>query len=155
MNDQTLPVHLRERSYDIIVTANSLSRLGAFARQRTKGHTALIVTDENARVHAQPIQQSLDESGFRTTLAVRPAGETQKSIASAAQLYDALVDLTAVEPLVPVRGRFTKWTGKLEIDEENLAKSSCEIECLWSFHTKNTIRTEAISCATNPPRTHS
>jgi polyisoprenoid-binding protein YceI len=27
-----------------------------------------------------------------------------------------------------VRGRFTKWTGKLELDEENLSKSSAEVE---------------------------
>jgi polyisoprenoid-binding protein YceI len=39
------------------------------------------------------------------------------------------IDFTVRHLLVSkVRGRFTKWTGKLEIDEENLAKSSCEIE---------------------------
>jgi polyisoprenoid-binding protein YceI len=27
-----------------------------------------------------------------------------------------------------VRGRFTKWTGTLQLDEESLAKSTCEIE---------------------------
>jgi 3-dehydroquinate synthase len=77
------------------MTGNSLHQVGAFARQRTKGNTALIVTDENAQVHAQPIQQSLNANGFRTSLTIRPPGEGQKSLASAAQLYDALVDLPA------------------------------------------------------------
>jgi 3-dehydroquinate synthase len=95
MNTQYLHVRLGARSYDILVANDSLHHLGAFARQRSQGNAALIVTDENANVHAQPIQQSLNESGFRTSLTVRPAGEAQKSLTSAAELYDALVDLPA------------------------------------------------------------
>ena len=92
---QTLRVNLGERGYDIVVTGNSLHQFGAFARQRTKGTTAIIVTDENAKVHALPIQQSLNASGFRTSLTIRPSGEGQKSLDSAAQLYDVLLDLPA------------------------------------------------------------
>jgi 3-dehydroquinate synthase len=95
MNDSTLRVNLRERSYDIVVTNDSLDSLGAFARQRTQGKLALVVTDEHARVHAAPIEQSLSAAGFRTSLAVRPSGEPQKSLESAAQLYDTLIDLSA------------------------------------------------------------
>src|SRR5437016_4296163 len=95
MNNQALRVHLGERSYDIVVTANSLHQLGAFARERAKGSAALIVTDENARVHAEPIQRSLTQAGFCTSLTIRPAGEAQKSLEVAGQLYDALIDLPA------------------------------------------------------------
>lgn len=98
MNDQTLTVHLHERSYEILLTHHALSRLGLFARARSASKcptTALVVTDEHARAHALPIQQSLIENGFRTALAIRPAGEGQKSLASAAELYDALVELPA------------------------------------------------------------
>ena len=95
MNDQLLHVNLGPRSYDIVVTADSLSRLGPFARRRTQGSTALIVTDENAKVHTETIQRSLIDAGFRTALTIRPAGEAQKSLASAAQLYDTLIDLPA------------------------------------------------------------
>lgn len=39
------------------------------------------------------------------------------------------IDFTVRHLLVSkVRGRFTKWSGKLELDEENLSKSSCEVE---------------------------
>jgi 3-dehydroquinate synthase len=90
-----LRVQLDERSYDIVVTGNSLHHLGAFARQRAKGTAALIVTDENARVHVPAIERSLNETGFRTALAILPPGEGQKSLAVAGQFYDALVDLPA------------------------------------------------------------
>jgi 3-dehydroquinate synthase len=95
MNDQTLRVQLGCRSYDIVVTSDSLCEVGPFARANAKGNAALIVTDENARVHAVPIQQSLTAAGFRTALTIRAAGEGQKSLTSAAQLYDSLIDLPA------------------------------------------------------------
>jgi polyisoprenoid-binding protein YceI len=39
------------------------------------------------------------------------------------------IDFTVRHLLVSkVRGRFTKWSGKLELDEENYSRSSCEIE---------------------------
>jgi 3-dehydroquinate synthase len=95
MSDQNLRVNLADRSYDIVVTADALRQLGVFARARTKGSTALVVTDTNAKSHAQTAQQSLDAARFRTGLVIRPAGEGQKSLESAARLYDALIDLPA------------------------------------------------------------
>ena len=95
MIDPTLRVQLGPRSYDIVVTEDALPRLGAFARERTPASAALIVTDEHARVHAEPIQQSLAAAGFRAALTVRPSGEGQKSLEVAGQLYDALIDLPA------------------------------------------------------------
>ena len=95
MNAPSLRVQLGERSYDIVVANDSLHHVGSFARARAQGNAALIVTDENAKVHAQPIQQSLDKNGFRTWLAIRPWGEVQKSLAAAAELYDTLLDLPA------------------------------------------------------------
>ncbi len=39
------------------------------------------------------------------------------------------IDFTVRHLLVSkVRGRFTKWSGKLELDEQDYSKSSCEIE---------------------------
>jgi 3-dehydroquinate synthase len=95
MNAPSLRVQLGERSYDIVVANDFLHQVGSFARARAQGNAAFIVTDENAKVHAQRIQQSLDKNGFRTWLAIRPCGEFQKSLAAAAELYDALIDLPA------------------------------------------------------------
>jgi polyisoprenoid-binding protein YceI len=39
------------------------------------------------------------------------------------------IDFTVRHLLVSkVRGRFTKWSGKLELDEQDYSKSSCEVE---------------------------
>jgi len=95
MNDSTLRVQLGERSYDILVTCDSLAQLGAFARARTRAASSLVVTDENVKPHANQVRASLDAAGFRTALAVRPAGEAQKSLDVAAQLYDTLINLPA------------------------------------------------------------
>src|SRR5262249_38055635 len=86
---------LRERSYDILIANNSLSRLGAFARERARGSAALIVSDDNAKPHAESAQRSLNEAGFRTVLAIRTPGEAQKSLQSADELYGILTDLPA------------------------------------------------------------
>jgi 3-dehydroquinate synthase len=91
----SLCVKLGPRSYDIVVTTNDRAAVGPFARQRSQGSMALIVTDENVTVHAAVVQQALVQSGFKTTLTARPAGEAQKSLAVAASLYDALIDLPA------------------------------------------------------------
>ncbi len=106
MNDQKLRVQLHERSYDIVVTGNALSQLGEFVRERTRGSAALIVTDENAKIHAVAAQASLNATGFRTSLVIRPAGEGQKSLESAGQLYDTLIDLPADRrtPVIAVGG---------------------------------------------------
>src|SRR5690349_10669907 len=95
MNEQTLHVNLGDRSYDILVGSDSTAQIGAFARQRTKGTTAFIVTDDNAQVHAEKAQHSLDAAGFRTLITSRRPGETQKSLQAAEQLYGILVDMPA------------------------------------------------------------
>jgi 3-dehydroquinate synthase len=95
MSALNLRVHLGDRSYDIAITTGALDRVGAFARERAPGTTALVVTDANAAAHAEPVRQSLAEAGFRSAVAVRPAGEAQKSLDVARQLYDSLIDLPA------------------------------------------------------------
>src|SRR2546422_307014 len=95
MNDQTLRVQLGERSYDILVARDSLHRFGAFARDRSKATSALVVGDLNTHVHAHAVTQRLAESGFGTRVRYLPPGETQKSLASAAELYDHLVNMGA------------------------------------------------------------
>ena len=95
MSPQCLRVRLGERSYDIAITTGDLAGVGAFARARVTGRRALVVTDVNAACHAEAVGRSLEAAGFRTSLAARPAGETQKSLAVAAELYDVLIDLPA------------------------------------------------------------
>jgi 3-dehydroquinate synthase len=89
----TVRVELGPRSYDIAVAEPG--GLGAFARARLPGRLAFVVTDENVRPHAVRAEEALAAVGFRTALAVLPAGEAQKALPVAAGLYDRLVDLEA------------------------------------------------------------
>ncbi len=92
---KTLTVKLAERSYDIALTRNDFTGIGPFARQRASGKTALLIADEKVAGHAERAAQSLEQVGFRTATTLRPSGESQKTLAVAAELYDRLLDLPA------------------------------------------------------------
>lgn len=95
MNTAAVRVDLRERGYDIAFTTGDRAGIGTFARQRTPGAKTLIVTDENLNQHARTVAESLAAAQFATSTTVLPPGEGQKSLASAAVLYDRLTDLQA------------------------------------------------------------
>ncbi len=92
---ETVRVELGPRSYDIALTTNNPTGIGAFARQRARGSLALIVSDEHVRPHAESVAAAMTAAGFRTSLAVLPAGEATKSLATTSQLYDRLADQLA------------------------------------------------------------
>jgi len=95
MTPTELRVNLGERSYDIVVAHKEIGGPGPFARKLVQGKKAFVVTDANVATHAQAVAVSLQRSGFETEVAVRPAGEGQKSLGVAAELYDRLVDCHA------------------------------------------------------------
>ncbi|HYT94000.1 MAG TPA: 3-dehydroquinate synthase [Gemmataceae bacterium] len=95
MSSPTLRVNLAQRSYDIVTTSDDVEGLGRFARERTRGSLAFIVTDENVANHAAAVTRSLANCGFRTAVEILPPGEGQKSLAVANCLYDRLVELHA------------------------------------------------------------
>ena len=86
----TMDVHvnLGPRSYDIAVRSGA-AEFVPFVRQRTKGRRAFVVTDHNARRHAEPLAALLTADGFHIDLVALPPGEDQKSLESASCLYDA------------------------------------------------------------------
>jgi 3-dehydroquinate synthase len=84
-----IPVRLGERSYDILIAPGLLSRAGTEVRRLLpEGRSAALVTDRNvARLHAPAVRRSLERAGFRVHVAVTPAGETAKSLATVSRLY--------------------------------------------------------------------
>jgi 3-dehydroquinate synthase len=92
---QTVRVRLGPRAYAIRVTTRDVMGLGAFARRRSRGDLAFIVCDEHVRERTDRVVASLQSAGFRTSLSVLPAGERQKSLTAASQLYDELADVGA------------------------------------------------------------
>jgi len=91
----TVPVRLGERSYDIAIVREANDALGRFARERSAGARASLVTDEHLTRHVPPLVASLESVGFEVSVVVLPPGEAQKSLASASALYDRLADLHA------------------------------------------------------------
>ena len=91
----SIRVQLGERSYDIAVTSEDVSDVGPFARQRAKGTRVFIVTDEHVIAHAENVTASLRDAGFSPLVVSLPAGETQKALATASQLYDRLAEARA------------------------------------------------------------
>src|SRR5688572_2526106 len=90
-----LRVNLGPRSYDIVFTHHNLGGIGPFAAERSPGRSALIVHDENVAPAAREVRSSLERAGFRVEITFRPPGEAQKSLRSAEELYDSLLDLHA------------------------------------------------------------
>ncbi|HEV2945902.1 MAG TPA: 3-dehydroquinate synthase [Gemmataceae bacterium] len=95
MTPTTIHVNLDQRGYDIVITRDDLAGLGPFARQRSRGTSAVLITDENVEKLANGVLASLRAASFQTSLAVLPPGEMQKSLHVASTLYDRLADIPA------------------------------------------------------------
>lgn len=88
-------VHLGPRSYDIAILSGDSENLGAFARGRTPGHAAYVVTDEHVRPHADKVAAALSGAAFQIRNVILPPGEAQKSLAVVSVLYDRLAEAHA------------------------------------------------------------
>jgi 3-dehydroquinate synthase len=96
MTPPSVRVDLGPRSYDIAITSDDAPGLGPFARQRApRGRQAFVVTDANAAPHARRAADALARAGFAAKLEVLEPGESRKSLAAAAELYDRLADWPA------------------------------------------------------------
>ncbi|MGL6096346.1 MAG: 3-dehydroquinate synthase [Fimbriiglobus sp.] len=93
---ETVRVNLGPRSYPITLTTADPAGVGPFARAvAPRSRLAVVVSDGNVTAHARNVAAALESSGFRTELAVIPAGEPSKAVAVAAELYDRLAERNA------------------------------------------------------------
>ncbi len=90
-----LRVNLGPRAYDIHIASGERDGLGPFARERCRGRRAMVVSDEHVHQHAENVATALTAAGFQVEMAVLPAGEDQKCLATAAHLYDRLAAMQA------------------------------------------------------------
>jgi 3-dehydroquinate synthase len=87
-----LTVQLGDRSYPIHIGPDLLASLGDLCKGQGLGPSCLLVTDESVdALYGDRCEQSLRAAGFRSTRAVLPPGESTKSMASLARLFDAAV----------------------------------------------------------------
>ncbi len=95
-------VELGDRSYEVRVGAGLLGRLGLWLREKGYTGRAVIITDTVVRnLYADTLISSLNQAGFEATLLEVPPGEEQKSLETAAGLYDKMTGAFA-ERTTPV-----------------------------------------------------
>jgi 3-dehydroquinate synthase len=92
----TVPVHLGDRSYDILVGRGLLAQLGPEAAARLdikpgEERLAVIMSSHAiARLYVRAVRNSLQAAGFRVHIITIGNGEKKKSLGSAQRFYTAL-----------------------------------------------------------------
>ncbi len=98
----TVPVSLGDRSYEIVIGAGELNRIGStlagwLERDAARGSsaTAVVVTDRNVLPHADAVADRLRAANWRVEQIVLEPGEQSKRLAVISGIYDRLVAIQA------------------------------------------------------------
>ncbi|MEZ5125676.1 MAG: 3-dehydroquinate synthase [Thermoleophilia bacterium] len=88
-----LAAPIPSRAYEVVVGSNELARLGTHVHAVSPGGRVVVCCDENvAPLYLETARESLRDAGFDVSHVVVPAGETQKNLARAEELYGVLYD---------------------------------------------------------------
>ena len=88
MTARTLTVALGERSYDVVIGAGSLDRVGeAVARATKASQAALVSVAPVSRRYGARVARSLAAAGLRTHRLLVPDGDASKSLRQATRLF--------------------------------------------------------------------
>ena len=88
-----LTVHAASRTYPIIVGRDVLDELGPTVRRlRGEGQTVVVCDDNVAPLYAERVRQSRAGAGLTASQVIIPAGEREKNLARAEELYGVLYD---------------------------------------------------------------
>ncbi|MEM9353163.1 MAG: 3-dehydroquinate synthase [Planctomycetota bacterium] len=89
----TVRVELAERGYDIQLGSGNRAGIAGFLSERTPSTHAVIITDANVdELYADAVGDLLAAEGWETHILVVDAGEHAKSIESAAQLWETMLE---------------------------------------------------------------
>jgi 3-dehydroquinate synthase len=90
---QRVGVHTSQRDYQVLIGAGALADVGSALRELLSPGKAVVCTDENVAPHyLGSVGDGLRAAGFETSEVVLPAGEGQKSLARAEELYGVLYE---------------------------------------------------------------
>ena len=88
-----VPAALASRQYDVLVGRHCLGALGAALWARAPGGQVVVCCDEHvAPLYLEQARAGLLAAGYAVSHVVVPAGERQKSLARAEELYGVLYD---------------------------------------------------------------
>ncbi|MBP3894399.1 MAG: 3-dehydroquinate synthase [Atopobiaceae bacterium] len=116
MNETIVRVDTTSRSYDVHVGRGLLESAGPVCSQAVVGRVAAIISDSNvAPLYAHAVCQSLEASGFETTVLTFPAGERNKRFATLESLLEGLAqaELSRDDVVIALGGGITGDMGGL------------------------------------------
>ncbi|MCX6363778.1 MAG: 3-dehydroquinate synthase [Actinobacteria bacterium] len=88
-----IPARMPSRAYDVLVGRDCLAGLGGALSRRCPGGKTVVCCDENvAPLYLEKVRSSLRAAGYEVSHIVIPAGEAQKNLARAEELYGVLYD---------------------------------------------------------------
>ncbi len=88
-----LTVHAASRTYPILVGRDVLDELGPSVRRvRGEGQIVIFCDDNVAPLYLERARRSLISAGLSASQVILPAGEQEKSLARAEELYGVLYD---------------------------------------------------------------
>jgi 3-dehydroquinate synthase len=87
-------VQAGSETYEVVLGAGVWKQLGVLLRERLpKSDRAAIVSDDIVGpLHGETIKQSLEATGFTTTLITMPSSESAKNLETVSMLYDRFID---------------------------------------------------------------
>ncbi len=88
-------VPLADRSYTIEIGTGILPRAARIAADRHSSHVVVITDEHVEQPHAAAVAQAMAQRQMNVDLVVIESGETSKSVETAQQLWDKLLDLGA------------------------------------------------------------
>src|SRR4030042_6660642 len=107
---QNIKVELGANSYEISVGSGLLAQAGSRLKEMGFSGKAVIITDNTVKsLYAGALEKGLAEAGFDVSVLEVPAGEEQKTLATAGRLYDALNEVYAerATPILALGGGVT------------------------------------------------
>ena len=103
---KTLRVGLEDRGYNINIGHDLLGQLGQLL-PRKYSKACLLITDENVdKLYGKKVEETLTNQAFHVSKVVVAAGETSKSLETAARLYDCAFDhkMDRKSPIIALGG---------------------------------------------------
>jgi 3-dehydroquinate synthase len=89
----TVHVNLGPRSYDIEIGSGNLADVKQFVESGREDAHAVIITDANVdELYAEPIAAALSDAGCEIDLLIVDAGEPSKSVDTAVELWERMLD---------------------------------------------------------------
>jgi 3-dehydroquinate synthase len=93
---KTVNVKPGNKSYDILIGSDLLSRAGEFLSETISGKRYVIITNPTVRaLYGDKLKDSLSQSGLSVSLLTVPDGEEYKTLETAGRLYEELTNCFA------------------------------------------------------------